>query len=90
MNDIADRDLRMRRASDRAARIRTHREETAGDERINRARRNIPEILATRIVVEDGRMVTRFLIDGRRQLGRGGCFWLSCGKPDRSAKEGRS
>jgi hypothetical protein len=38
-----------------------------------------PHIIARRCVVENGRIVTKYLIDATKEMGRGNCYWLSSG-----------
>jgi hypothetical protein len=64
MNDIQDRELLMRQASERAARIREYR----------------LQIIAMRTAVVNGRLRTFPLIDASRELGRGNCYWLRTGE----------
>ncbi len=64
----ADRETLKKLASDRAARIRKFREQTL-------ARR--PRVLATRTIIEDGRIATVHRIDASAELGRGACYWLA-------------
>jgi hypothetical protein len=62
----------MKQASDRAESIREFREEIIG--RSQGPRLNV---LAARTIVQDGRIVTQYLIDSSPMLGRGSCSWLS-------------
>jgi hypothetical protein len=66
----------MKQASDRAESIREFREEIIG-------RRQGPrlKVIAARTIVQDGRIITQYLIDSSSTLGRGSTYWLSPATP---------
>jgi len=65
-----DRYFRAKEASERGARIREFRQEVVG------RRITTPEVIVSRIVIRDGRILYRHLIDASREMGRGKSYWL--------------
>ncbi len=64
MNDIQDKEVLIKQASERAARIRECR----------------LQVLAMRTEVVNGHLRTFPLVDATRELGRGSCYWLRTGE----------
>ena len=75
MNTIEQRNLKAKQASDRAAAISDYRQEIMHPG-VQFARSNRLQVLASRVVVINGRLVTKLLIDGSLQLGRGCRYWI--------------
>lgn len=57
--------------SDRAEKIQQFREEIIGQRQPQRLR-----VISSRIILLNGHPVTRMLIDGSHEFGRGRCFWI--------------
>jgi hypothetical protein len=66
----------MKQASNRAESIREFREEIIGRRESLRLK-----VLAARTIVQDGRIITQYLIDSSFMLGRGSTYWISPATP---------
>jgi hypothetical protein len=49
-------------------------------------RKQVPRIISSHCVAENGRIVTKFQVDASRELGRGRCYWLSSYNPRPAAE----